>query len=113
MLRNLMTDFDKECLKRNLYKVYTIGDCYVIMGIIDINNRNISLECKNVIDMALEMLEIIKRVKERIGFSKLNMRIGAHSGTFFGGVIGTDIVRYDIFGLDVMIANKMESNGIK
>jgi phospholipid-translocating ATPase len=28
-----------------------------------------------------------------------------------GGVIGTDIIRYDIFGKDVVIANKMESNG--
>ncbi len=28
-----------------------------------------------------------------------------------GGIIGTDIVRYDIYGKDVMIANKMESNG--
>jgi class 3 adenylate cyclase len=28
-----------------------------------------------------------------------------------GGVIGTDIVRYDIFGVDVLIANKMESGG--
>lgn len=30
-----------------------------------------------------------------------------------GGVIGTDIVRYDIYGQDVLIANKMESNGKK
>lgn len=28
-----------------------------------------------------------------------------------GGVIGTDIIRYDIYGQDVMIANKMESSG--
>lgn len=28
-----------------------------------------------------------------------------------GGIIGTDIVRYDIYGPDVMIANKMESGG--
>ena len=62
--------------------------------------------------MAIEMVNIITIVKERIGNSKLNMRIGAHTGTFLGGVIGTDIVRYDIFGVDVMIANKMESNGI-
>lgn len=27
--------------------------------------------------------------------------------------MGTDIVRYDIYGSDVMIANKMESNGEK
>ena len=28
-----------------------------------------------------------------------------------GGIIGTDIVRYDIYGQDVSIANKMESSG--
>ena len=28
-----------------------------------------------------------------------------------GGVIGTDIVRYDIYGRDVVIANKLESSG--
>jgi class 3 adenylate cyclase len=41
------------------------------------------------------------------------MRIGVHTGNIFGGVLGTDIVRYDIYGSDVMIANKMESNGKK
>jgi hypothetical protein len=30
-----------------------------------------------------------------------------------GGVMGTEIVRYDIYGKDVVIANKMESNGEK
>jgi class 3 adenylate cyclase len=28
-----------------------------------------------------------------------------------GGITGSDIVRYDIYGTDVMISNKMESNG--
>jgi hypothetical protein len=49
------------------------------------------------------------------------MRIGIHTvfiptvylyqGSVIGGVMGTDIVRYDIYGPDVLIANKMESNG--
>lgn len=39
------------------------------------------------------------------------MRIGIHTGDFIGGVIGLEIVRYDIYGKDVLIANKMESNG--
>lgn len=39
------------------------------------------------------------------------MRIGVHTGKIIGGVVGTDIVRYDIYGEDVTIANKMESNG--
>ena len=32
-------------------------------------------------------------------------------GNIFGGVIGTEIVRFDIYGPDVLIANKMESGG--
>jgi len=50
-------------------------------------------------------------VREQIKFSELDMRIGIHTGSFIGGITGTDIVRYDIYGQDVMIANKMESNG--
>lgn len=33
-------------------------------------------------------------------------------GKIFGGIVGTEIVRYDIYGKDVYIANKMESNGM-
>ena len=41
------------------------------------------------------------------------MRIGIHTGNIIGGVIGTEVVRYDIYGKDVLIANKMESSGQK
>ena len=44
-------------------------------------------------------------------FPDLNMRIGIHTGKIIGGVIGTDVIRYDIFGIYVMIANSMEQNG--
>lgn len=39
------------------------------------------------------------------------MRIGVHTGRILGGVVGTDVVRYDIYGEDVTIANLMESSG--
>lgn len=39
------------------------------------------------------------------------MRIGIHTGTIIGGIIGTEIVRYDIYGPDVMVANKFEEYG--
>ena len=41
------------------------------------------------------------------------MRIGVHTGKLIGGVIGTDIIRFDIYGKDVRIANSMESGGEK
>lgn len=34
-------------------------------------------------------------------------------GNIYGGIIGTEIVRYDIYGRDVLIANKMESGGVE
>lgn len=44
-------------------------------------------------------------------FDDLDMRIGVHTGTIIGGIIGTEIVRYDIYGPDVMVANKFEEFG--
>lgn len=73
--------------------------------------REPGLEAKNVVDMGLAMIEIIKRVRYELNLENLNMRIGIHTGHFHGGITGTDIVRYDIFGTDAIIANKMESNG--
>lgn len=55
--------------------------------------------------MAFDLVEIIKDVRTKINFNDLNMRIGVHTGTIMGGIIGTDIVRYDVFGSDVTIAN--------
>lgn len=34
-----------------------------------------------------------------------------HQGDIIGGITGINIVRYDIYGINVTIANKMESNG--
>ena len=39
--------------------------------------------------------------------------INIYKGSIIGGVVGTGVVRYDIYGPDVVIANKMESNGQK
>jgi class 3 adenylate cyclase len=61
------------------------------------------------------MIEIITDVRnscDNPDLKDLNMRIGIHTGKIVAGIIGTKIVRYDIFGADVLIANKMESNGL-
>ena len=112
MLSKLFTAFDKECSKLNLYKVYTIGDCYVVMSFLDLNDRlSPQRECLNVVELGFKMIEIIARVRKEIGFDRLHMRIGIHTGKIIGGIIGTGIIRYDLYGQDVLIANKMESSG--
>ncbi|EGR29546.1 hypothetical protein IMG5_153630 [Ichthyophthirius multifiliis] len=112
MLQNIFVKFDKQCINHDVYKVYTIGDCYVVMGTINAKKRQYEVEAKNVINMAFSMIKIIQ-IAQKEGFPDIDMRIGIHTGNVIGGVIGTDIVRYDIYGADVLIANKMESNGEK
>ena len=120
MLSRLFNKFDIECDKLGLYKLYTIGDCYVVMSFMDkLKRRSSHEEAKSTINLGLKMIEIIDDVREKLNID-LNMRIGIHTvslyllffkGNIIGGVVGKKIVRYDIYGVDVVIANKMESNG--
>lgn len=60
--------------------------------------------------MGLDMIDTINEIKGS-AYPFLNMRIGIHTGKIIGGVMGTDVVRYDVYGRNITIANKMESNG--
>lgn len=106
---------------KGVYKVHTIGDCYVVMGYtgkVNKYRRNEQIqveEAYRVVQVGFEMIEIIRNVRENSkdpSLKNLDMRIGIHTGKIVGGIIGTKVVRYDIFGNDVLIANKMESNGV-
>ena len=37
--------------------------------------------------------------------------MGIHTGKILGGIIGSKLVRYDIFGHDVLIVKKIEAHG--
>ena len=114
MLMELFKNFDHATKACHVYKVHTIGDCYVVMGFngkVSMNERNYYEEAKNVCKMGEEMITIIREVRKKVNFELLDMRIGIHTGTVIAGIIGSSVVRYDIFGSDVLIANKMESAG--
>jgi class 3 adenylate cyclase len=122
LLSKLFTRFDQLCDENKVYKVHTIGDCYVIMGYngkIDRVKRGARAividEANRVIQTGLEMIDIIREVadsSEDPSLKDLDMRIGIHTGHVVAGIIGSKVVRYDIFGEGVLIANKMESHGI-
>jgi len=87
-------------------------------GRIDKNRRSLGVvidEANRVIKSGLEMIDIIGEIRdqaENMDLKELDMRIGVHTGRVVAGIIGSKVVRYDIFGEGVLIANKMESNGI-
>ena len=110
MLSGLFTRFDNLCIEHDVYKVHTIGDCYVIMGYKTNQKRKPAKEAVNVVNFAKSLIEVIEETNQQ-NHCELNMRVGIHTGEVIGGITGTNIVRYDIYGSDVLIANKMESNG--
>ena len=114
LLMELFKSFDNATKACNVYKVHTIGDCYVVMGFngkVSMNERNFYEETKNVCKLGEEMIKIIKDVRKEVKHDSLDMRIGIHTGRVIAGILGSSVVRYDIFGTDVLIANKMESYG--
>ena len=60
------------------------------------------------------MIEIIREVKELSNSSSimnLDHRVGVHTGSVIAGIIGSKVVRYDIFGESVLITHEIEGNG--
>ena len=109
MLSKLFTVFDNLCMKHSVFKVCTIGDCYVVQGFKGdddsiAQNRCPIIELENCINMAFDMLSSIEEINKKHKLN-LGMRIGIHIGNIIAGVTGTHIVRYDIYGSDVSIAN--------
>ena len=111
MLSKFFVYFDHLCVKHDVYKVHTIGDCYVVLSFTETEDRNPAKESVKVVNIALDMIKVIKKVNKSKGLD-LKMRIGIHTGTVIAGITGTNIVRYDIYGPDNDIANKMESGGV-
>ena len=87
MLIALFKCFDDAVLRNDVYKVHTIGDCYVVLGFtgkVPQNERDPGEEAIKVITLGLEMITIIKEVASRkeVNFPSLNMRIGIHTVIF-------------------------------
>ena len=56
MLKQLFFEFDKACLLNEVFKLYTIGDCYVVISLTDSRKRDPALEARNVVNMAFCMI---------------------------------------------------------
>jgi class 3 adenylate cyclase len=113
MLSDLYTEFDKLCDKHSMYKVQTIGDAYVVVSGLPFFTEaddKPATHAVRLMNMAREMCSVTKQTGKRLGVA-LNMRIGMHYGNIVGGVIGTNKLRFDIWGVDVIAAHKLESSG--
>ena len=54
----------------------------------------------------------MQALRELTGTEDITIRIGLHTGSVIAGVVGLKDPRYHLFGENVNLAEKMESNGV-
>jgi adenylate cyclase len=107
LLNDIFTRFDMLSEKYGLEKIKTIGDCYMVVGGLPINNN---LHCEAIINMAMEMISSMEHFNVERNLS-MRVRIGINTGEVVAGVIGRKKFIYDLWGDVVNIASRMESHG--
>lgn len=110
-LENIFVGFDKILERNNMEKIKTIGDGYMAAGGLPIPNSTNPLDA---VRAGLHMVDYVKKIKEenqKSGKPPWAVRIGIHSGELVAGVIGKSKFTYDIWGVTVNAASRMESAG--
>ena len=122
ILSKIFIRFDQLTIDNKVYKVQTLGDQYIVMGYsgrVDKESRTKAIIYDEAIRVVLTGLQMVDSVKEILkqssnkDFAHLSVRVGIHSGKIIAGFIGSKVIKYDIFGENVLVANKTKSNAAK
>ena len=109
LLNTIFTRFDRLTVHHQLEKIKTIGDAYLVVGGLSIENAN---HLSSIIKMGIDMNRAIREVNT-IYNHQLSIRIGIDCGPVVAGVIGKNKFIYDLWGDTVNTASRMESSGIE
>ncbi|CAB9522230.1 Receptor-type guanylate cyclase gcy [Seminavis robusta] len=114
LLETLYHSFDNIAKRRRVFKVETVGDCYVaVCGLPDPRKEHATVMVKFATDCLTKMLALVRRMETSLGpdTGDLSMRIGLHSGPVTAGVLRGDKGRFQLFGDTMNTASRMETTG--
>ena len=107
LLRDLFGRYDRVIARYDLEKIKTIGDSYMYVS--GVTNPEAD-HCAAAVDAALEVLYETRQMALAQG-RDLQVRIGVHSGPLVAGVVGDFRFVYDLWGMTVNMAARLEEAG--
>jgi adenylate cyclase len=107
-LSQLFSKFDEICTTNGVTRIKTIGDAYMAACGIE---QEFQDHAHRIVKSGLEFINFLTMRTETTNLV-WRCRIGVHSGSVIGGIVGTSRFVYDIMGDNVNIAARVESNGV-
>ncbi|KAG7366318.1 adenylate/guanylate cyclase [Nitzschia inconspicua] len=108
--------FDGIARRRNIFKVETVGDCYVaVCGMPEPRKDHAVAMVRFARDCLTRMASLSHDLEVSLGpdTADLGFRVGIHSGPVTGGVLRGQNSRFQLFGDTMNVAARMESTGLK
>ena len=101
LLETIYKAFDAHAKRRKVFKVETVGDCYVaVTGLPEPNEEHAIVMCKFARDCLDTFNELVKQLEIVLGpdTGDLALRTGLHSGPVTAGVLRGEKSRFQLFG---------------
>ena len=114
LLEQIFWEFDDLAAKHNVFKLGTIGDCYIaVTGIPEPMNDHATVLTQFAFDCRDKVRDVFTRLDcEGLNSSHLDMRFGIHSGDTTAGILRGTKSRFELFGDTINTASRMESTGV-
>lgn len=103
-LNDIFSAFDRIVVNNNCTRIKTIGDAYLAVSGLPIENDQHAI---NLVNAAIEFRRFIAQ-RNKIKSIKWDLTIGVNSGSIIGSLIGHENFLFDIFGDSVNVAARLQ-----
>ena len=99
LLETIYTAYDLVALRRRVFKVETVGDCYVaVSGLPEPRDDHAVTMAQFARDCVVEHIVAVKQLESLLGpdTGDLRLRVGLHSGPITAGVLRGERSRFQV-----------------
>jgi class 3 adenylate cyclase len=114
LLETVFRAFDAYANRRDVFKVETVGDCYVaVTGLPNARSDHAVVMAKFAKDCLCKMNKLSLILADSLGSETrdLKLRVGLHSGPVIAGVLRGEKSRFQLFGDSMNTTARIETSG--